>query len=440
MAKMKLRHPGQALQSNARAGIEPDEIDSMTLHAPTRRELLLASGTLFAWAYLPKLALAEGRDPRLLVIVLRGALDGLAAVAPVGDPDWVRLRGDKALTLGSATPALALNDMFALNPAMPNLHRLYQAGHATIVHAAATSYRERSHFDGQDVLESGLVRPGAVSTGWLNRALGALEPAGSAKDRNAFAVGPIAPLVVRGPAPVLSWTPPRLPPASDDTIMRLLDLYRHTDPALARVLEERMGLAAIARAGGMDGTPGANGQPRPAGVAQVRAFFSESAGTAGKFLARPDGPRVGALAFDGWDTHANEGEINGRLAALLGALDGALAAIETNMGDAWRETVVAVVTEFGRTARINGTEGTDHGTGTVAFLAGGALKGGRVVADWPGLKDVNLHEKRDLRPTTDLRAVLKGLLRDHLRIDEAALAAKVFPDSVAVRPMAGLLA
>jgi uncharacterized protein (DUF1501 family) len=412
------------------------------LHTPTRRELLLASGTLFAWAYLPKRALAEGRDPRLLVIVLRGALDGLAAVAPVGDPDWVRLRGDKALTLDGKTPALALDAMFALNPAMPNLHRLYQAGTATIVHAAATAYRERSHFDGQDVLESGLSRPGAVSTGWLNRALGTLEPANRAnpRARDAFAVGPIAPLVVRGPAPILSWTPPRLPPASDDTIMRLLDLYRHTDPALARVLEERMGLATIARAGGMDGQGGQNGQPRPAGIAQVRAYFAESAGTAAKFLARPDGPRIGALAFDGWDTHANEGAHDGRLAALLGALDGAIAAIETNMGDAWRETVVAVITEFGRTARINGTEGTDHGTGTVAFLAGGALKGGRVVADWPGLKDADLHEGRDLKPTTDLRAVLKGLLRDHLRVDDGVLASKVFPESSAVKPMAGLLA
>jgi len=410
----------------------------MTLHAPSRRELLLASGTLFAWAYLPKVALAEGRDPRLLVIVLRGALDGLAAVAPVGDPDWVSLRGDKALALDGKTPALPLNSFFALNPAMPNLHRLYKAGAATIVHAAATPYRERSHFDGQDILESGLARPGATDTGWLNRALATLQPAGRAGGvggRDAFAVGPIAPLVVRGPAPVLSWTPRRLPPAGEDTMMRLLDLYRHTDPALARVLEERLGLATIARAGGMDGE-----QARPAaGPGQVRAYFAESAGTAAKFLARPDGPRIGALAFDGWDTHADEGVMNGRLANLLGALDGAIAAVETEMKESWRETVVAVVTEFGRTARINGTEGTDHGTATVALLAGGALKGGRVIADWPGLKPANLHDGRDLKPTTDLRTVLKGLLRDHLRVDETALAAKVFPDSGAVKPMSGLL-
>src|SRR5436190_11737446 len=407
------------------------------LHAATRRELLIASGTLFAWAHLPRLARAEGRDPRLLVILLRGALDGLAAVAPVGDPDWIALRGDKALTLAGKTPGLALDAMFALNPAMPNLHRLYQAGAATIVHAAATPYRERSHFDGQDVLESGLASPGAADSGWLNRALVSLQPAGRVGHggKDAFAIGPVAPLVVRGPAPVLSWTPRRLPPASDDTLARLLDLYRHVDPALARALEERVGLTTMARAGGMEGE-----QPRPAAAGQVRAYFAESAGTAAKFLARAEGPRIGALAFDGWDTHADEGVMSGRLANLLGALDGAIAAIEAEMKEAWRETVVAVVTEFGRTARINGTEGTDHGTATVAFLVGGALKGGRVVADWPGLKLANLHEGRDLKPTTDVRAVLKGLLKDHLRLDEAVLASKVFPDSARVKPMAALLA
>jgi uncharacterized protein (DUF1501 family) len=412
-------------------------------HPSSRRDVLLASGVLFAWTYLPKIARAEGRDPRLLVVVLRGALDGLAAVAPVGDPNWTALRGDNALRVDGSTPGLRLDDLFALNPAMPNLHRLYRAGEASIVHAVATPYRERSHFDGQDVLESGLAAPGAADTGWLNRALGALDPdgrvnpsGGSAGGHKAFAVGPVTPLVVRGPAPVLSWTPPRLEPATDDTLMRLLELYRHTDAQMARALEERIGLAAIARAGGMEMTPG---QARPAGAVQVRAYFAESAGTAAKFMARPDGPRVGAIAFDGWDTHANEGAVNGRLATLLGALDGAIAAIETGMGPAWRDTVVAVVTEFGRTARINGSDGTDHGTATIALLAGGAVKGRRVIADWPGLREAELLEKRDLRPTTDLRAVVKGVLRDHLRLPEAALATTVFPDSAAAQTVSGLV-
>ena len=412
-------------------------------HAPTRRELLLGSGVLFAWAAVPRLARAEGRDPRFLTIVLRGGLDGLAVVAPIGDPDWEKLRGDKALLLTGSTPALPLDAFFALNPAMPNLHRLYQAGQATIVHAVATPYRERSHFDGQDVLESGVPKPGAADTGWLNRTLATLEAGGRADPhpRQAFAVGPITPLVVRGPAPVLSWVPPKLPPVGDDTTMRLLDLYSHTDPTFARVLDERIGLAAIARADAMNSEPGEERSAiQGGGIAQLRSYFADSAGAAARFLAGPDGPRVGALAFDGWDTHVNEGIDKGRLANLLGALDGALAAVETYMGEAWRESVVVLVTEFGRTARINGNDGTDHGTATVALLAGGALKGGRVIADWPGLKEADLYDKRDLKPTTDLRAVLKGLLRDHLRADEQRLEATVFPDSAAAKPLQGLLA
>jgi uncharacterized protein (DUF1501 family) len=219
----------------------------------------------------------------------------------------------------------------------------------------------------------------------------------------------------------------------------LLDLYLHTDPKLAAALEARMRLAAlgpatVSDASMVDGVPIA-----AAGINGVRAYFAEAAGAAARFLAKPDGPRVGALGFVGWDTHINEGAASGQLANLLGALDGALAAIETNMGDNWRQTVVAVVTEFGRTARINGTNGTDHGTGTVAFLAGGALRGGRVMADWPGLKQAQLYQDRDLKPTTDLRAVLKGLLRDHLRVDERALATSIFPDSGDVSPTAGLV-
>jgi uncharacterized protein (DUF1501 family) len=410
------------------------------LSAPTRRSLLLGSGVLFASAQLPHLARADGRDPRFLAIVLRGALDGLAAVAPVGDPDWHRLRGKDALG-GNGAVGLPLDAMFALNPAMPNLHRLYRSGQATIVHAVATPYRDRSHFDGQNVLQTGAVKPGALDSGWLNRAVASSAANGTADPNagRALAIGPVAPLIMRGPAPVLSWETQRLPPVSDETTMRLLDLYRHTDPALARVLEERIGIEAIAHAGGLARTPKRGGPVvQPGGAARVRAYFADAAGAAGKFLARADGPRVGALAFDGWDTHVDEGPIKGRLTDLLAALDGAFGALADNMGDAWRQTVVVAVTEFGRTARINGSGGTDHGTATVALLAGGALKGGRVVGDWPGLKDSDLYQRRDLKPTTDLRAVLKGLLRDHLGIAESVLATEVFPDSAAVKPMVGL--
>jgi len=409
---------------------------------PTRRSLLLGSGVLFASSQLPGLARADGRDPRFLAIVLRGALDGLAAVAPVGDPDWHRLRSEDALGRDGDAAGLPLDAMFALNPAMPNLRRFYQGGQATIVHAVGTPYRDRSHFDGQNVLQTGAVKPGALDTGWLNRAVASLAPKGTADPnaRRALAIGPVAPLIMRGPAPVLSWDTQRLPPVSDETTMRLLDLYHHTDPALARVLEQRIGIEAIARAGGIDPAPKQGGPvAQPGGGARVRAYFADAAGAAAKFLVRADGPRVGALAFDGWDTHVNEGPIKGRLTDLLGALDGALDALATNMGDAWRETVIVVVTEFGRTARINGSGGTDHGTATVALLAGGALKGGRVVADWPGLKDSDLYQQRDLKPTIDLRAVLKGLLRDHLGVAEKVLSTDVFPGSTTLKPMPGLV-
>jgi uncharacterized protein (DUF1501 family) len=242
----------------------------------------------------------------------------------------------------------------------------------------------------------------------------------------------VTPLVVRGPAPVLSWSPQRIMPASDDTVARLLNLYRHSDAKLASGLEDNSKLSAIEQSGDMAQKPGGPGP------AQVRAYFAEVAGNAAKFMTRPDGPRIGAVAVNGWDTHIDEGAVGGRLGNLLGALDGAIAAFETGMGPAWKETVVVLVTEFGRTAHINGDNGTDHGSGTVALLAGGALKGGRVLADWPGLKETDLFEKRDLKATTDLRAVLKGVLKDHLLIEDKALAASIFPDSAALAPMSGL--
>jgi uncharacterized protein (DUF1501 family) len=333
---------------------------------------------------------------------------------------------------------MPLNTFFALNPAMPNLYRLYKAGHATVVHAVATPYRERSHFDGQDVLESGHPRPGTSDTGWLNRALASLQAGErvTAPPKSAVSIGITAPLIVRGPANVVSWSPASRSRTSDDTVMRLLDLYRHTDPVFANAMEERIGLAAIAGAEPMQPS---GRRPTAGNAERVRSFFSETAGAAAKFLARPEGPRIGALSLEGWDTHANEGALDGRLSILLAGLDAAIEAIEREMKDAWPQTAVAVLTEFGRTARINGTAGTDHGTATVAILFGGALKGGRVIADWPGLSEAQLHEGRDLKPTIDLRAPLKGLLMDHVGVSAAALDTVVFPESGAIRPLSGLV-
>ena len=407
-----------------------DWCESQTTLITSRRGLLLGGASFAAWAYLPKFArAADGRDPRLIVVILRGALDGLATVAPIGDPDYAGLHGSIALTPEGPHAAVMLDSFFALHPSMPEFARMYKDKQAAIVHAVSTPYRDRSHFDGQDVLESGFAGPGRVQSGWLNRALEAL-PKGD-RVMSGLAVGPTTPLVLRGAAPTVGWAPVALPQADDDTAMRLVELYSHRDPALGTALSQGLQLEKAALGDDMKPKPGAGG---PA------AAMRQVARGAAKLMAADDGPRIAALAFDGWDTHANEGGPVGRLALLLSGLDGALAEFQSGLGERWRDTAIVVATEFGRTARINGTEGTDHGTGTIALLAGGAIKGGRVISDWPTLKPASLYEGRDLAPTTDLRTVIKGVLADHLGINERALAQTVFPDSAAAKPMQGLVA
>jgi uncharacterized protein (DUF1501 family) len=405
-----------------------DCCESRNWPSTSRRALLLGGASFAAWAYLPKFAgAAGGRDPRLIVVILRGALDGLATVAPIGDPDYAGLHGSIALASSGPNAAPMLDSFFALHPSMPEFARMYRDKHAAVIHAVSTPYRDRSHFDGQDVLESGFAGPGRVQSGWLNRALEAL-PRG---DRviSGLAIGPTTPLVLRGAAPTVGWAPVALPQAADDTAARLVELYRHRDPALASALTQGLQLDKSAQGDDMKPKPGTNG----AGAMRLVARG------AAKLMSADDGPRIAALAFDGWDTHANEGGAVGRLAQVLSGLDGALAEFESGLGERWRDTVVVVATEFGRTARVNGTDGTDHGTGTIALLAGGAVKGGRVISDWPGLKAASLYEGRDLAPTTDLRAAFKGVLHDHLGVAERLLAESVFPDSAPVKAMKGLV-
>jgi uncharacterized protein (DUF1501 family) len=362
--------------------------------------------------------------------VLRGALDGLATVAPVSDPSYERLHGQIALSLTGEHPAIPLDSFFALHPAMPVFARQYRQGHAAVVHAAATGYRERSHFDGQDVLESGYAGPGMLQSGWLNRAIGAL-PRGQRIASRGLAIGPTTALIMRGPVPVLGWAPQITASASDDLADRVLDLYAHRDPLLKAALEQGLDTDRIAAR---------EGTVRAVGGGNAIAAMRLTAEGAARLMAAEDGPRIAALSFDGWDTHANEGGATGRLAQLLGGLDSAFEAFEQGLGAHWKDTTIVAVTEFGRTARVNGTIGTDHGTGTIALLAGGAVKGGRVIADWPGLKDEQLFERRDLKPTTDLRAVLKGLLAEQFDLSPAVLSGTVFPQSELARPLLGLTA
>ena len=398
----------------------------------SRRRLLGLSGAFVASAFIPKFArAADGRDPRFIVIVLRGAMDGLSAVAPVGDPDYAALHGDLALTASGDGAGIMLDSFFSLNPAMTNFARLYQKGQAAVIHAAATGYRDRSHFDGQDVLESGYAGPGRTDSGWLNRAIAMLPQGQRVGKPNSLAVGSTAPLIIRGQAETLGWAPANLPDPGADLNKRLLDLYAHTNPKLGSLLSEGLSAQTIA-----------NGQSSMAKNPADRAGqMAAQARGAARIMSADDGPRIAAMAFDGWDTHENEGGAKGRLFNLLTELDSALAELETGLGAAtWAQTSVVVMTEFGRTAAINGTDGTDHGTGTLSFLAGGAIKGGRVISDWPGLKASQLYEGRDLKPTTDVRGVLKGLLADQLGFSEQVLSNSIFPDSASVKPMKGLIA
>lgn len=393
------------------------------------RRLFMAGAVTAALTTWQRPVFAAGAgDARLVVVILRGALDGLAAVAPVGDPQYEAARG--GLAFDDVGAMLPLDGDFALNPALRHLHVAWQAKQLLVAHAVATPYRERSHFDGQAVLENGLAAPAGSADGWLNRALRHL-PSGATPPRGGLALDQNVPLILRGAVPVTTWAPSILPGPDEDFLARLADLYSD-DPGLSARLSEASGVAGLV---GMEGRV-KPGRPDRDGLARL----GQSTAAAGRFLAADDGPRVAVLDAGGWDTHANQGTEQGALAVRLRGLDTAIASLQSALGAAWRHTVVMVVTEFGRTVAVNGSRGSDHGTATCALLVGGAVRGGRVLADWPGLRQADLYQGRDLQPTLDLRAVAKGLLAEHLGLDAAVLERDVFPDSGGARPVRGLVA
>jgi uncharacterized protein (DUF1501 family) len=398
----------------------------MMLHL-TRRAALLGIGSAVTLGRA-SLALADApTERRFVVVILRGALDGLSAVVPYGDPALTGLRGEIVPPPpGQDGGMLDLDGFYGLHPSLAGLHAMYQSGELLAVHAVAGSYRVRSHFEAQDYLESGADH--RMTSGWLNRALTSLPPAPkSAAVRmsgDALAIGVSVPLLLRGPALVGSWAPNGFAAPEADLYARVAALSqddRLLGPAIAEGLRERGFSTAVIGA-----------EDRRL---NDRNAFPALAKAAGELLRAPDGPRIAALEIGGWDTHVAQ---TPRLAGVLRQLDTGLTALKTALGNEWRQTVVLAMTEFGRTVRLNGTKGTDHGTGTVAFVLGGAVAGGRVLADWPGLAASQLLEDRDLRPTQDLRAIAKGLLAQHLGLGATALAA-VFPDSGAVQSVAGLL-
>jgi len=388
-------------------------------------------------------------SPRFVFVILRGALDGLAAVPPVGDVDYAALRRELAIAPpGQSDGALALDARFGLHPSLEFLHEAYAARELLVLQAVATAYRERSHFDGQDVLEGGGVRAHDQATGWLNRAVFELPADRVVGRERGVALGQNLPLAMRGPAPVVSWSPKRLAAVDEDTLQRITDLYA-TDPLLSQRLADALATDAVASESVSDPAmtgPTMTGPAMPSAsssgaveTAGARNRYLETMEAAAGFLKRPDGPQVAVLDTLGWDTHANEGGAKGQLAQRLAVLDAALRTLKGSLGESWNQTVVLLATEFGRTAAVNGTRGSDHGTASAAFLLGGAVRGGRVIADWPGLAPAALYQQRDLAPTLDLRAVIKGVLRDHLGVRADALEARVFPDSGRVRALDGLV-
>lgn len=378
---------------------------------------------------IPGVSFAKANtDARLVLVILRGAVDGLAVAAPYGDGNYQGTRGELAIPApGTEKGLLKLDGLFGLNPAMRNTYDLYRQNQALIVHAVASPYRERSHFDGQDVLENGANTANIRRDGWLNRAL---APLGSqVGDEAAIALSQNTPLVLRGDNSVTSWAPSKLQGADSDILRRIEMLYEN-DEFFATRLAQALDSQAIA--GDMGDTIG---RRRGNDAAQLKLAMQSAA----KFLTADEGPQIAVVEAGGWDTHANQGASAGSLANKLGDLDDGLAEMQKGMGDHWSRTVVAVVTEFGRTVKVNGTRGTDHGTGAAAILLGGAVRGGRVIADWPGLAPGNLYQGRDLKPTTDLRSVFKSVLSEHLMISPGFVDAEVFPDSDGAPVLEGLI-
>lgn len=400
-----------------------------------RRSLALLGGTAASLALAgPRIALARAAtDKRFVFVILRGALDGLAAVPPYGDPDYRRVRGALALAEpGQADGALDLDGRFGLHPALQPLHAMYQAREMLVVHAVATSYRARSHFDAQDQLENGTTRPRGAADGWLNRALGLFGTTG--EQRLGLAVGQTVPLVLRGATPVGSWAPQQLPELNSDFLTRLAQLYA-PDPVLGPAIREGMRTQSMT-----DGVLGDDGRAdRMGGGQRGPRAVAASAQAVGRLLAAPQGARVAVIELGGWDTHSGQGTIAGRLAPNLKMLADGLSALKAGLGPAWAQSVVVVATEFGRTVAPNGTGGTDHGTAGAAFVLGGRVAGGRVLGAWPGLAASRLLDGRDLAPTSDLASLFKAALIAHLGLPADAVERRVFPGAGGAPPLADVI-
>jgi uncharacterized protein (DUF1501 family) len=363
---------------------------------------------------------------RFVFVILRGAMDGLAALPPLGDPDYRKTRGN--LALDEATAPILDGD-FGLHRAFAFLRARYGAGEAIMFHAIASPYRERSHFDGQDMLEAGSAgSPGAAALrdGWLGRALEAAGGNADGGPGRALAIARTMPLVLTGSARAGTWSPSRLPEPGEALFERLAMLYEN-DPLLRDALAMAQESAALTDDLAMPGMARGGGRG-----------FAIAAEAAGRFLAADDGPDIAVLELPGWDTHANQGTADGQLVRQFSALDGGLKSLKVALGPVWQKTAILCLTEFGRTARPNGSGGTDHGTASAGILLGGAVAGGRIIADWPGLSAASLHEERDLKPTLNTHRVFKAVLQDHLGLPANQVEDAIFPGTADLPVLGGL--
>jgi uncharacterized protein (DUF1501 family) len=396
-----------------------------------RRNLLQSAGlSLLSIGQHGWAAAADGGPKRLFVILLRGAVDGLNVVVPYAEAAYYQGRGSIAIAPpGKPEGALPLDAHFGLHPALKDLLPLWTERNLAFIHAAGSPDPTRSHFDAQLYLENGTPGQGTTRDGWMNRLLSVLP--GPRGPTDALSIGPIIPQILAGKAPVAT-----LPLGSDGAKPVALDqpdlagafdrLYM-TDDALGKSYREgRMARAQLLGALRSERQSADNGAPPPAG-------FPRQAARLGGLIRRDASVRLAAMGLGGWDTHINEGNHKGQLANRLRPLGEGLAALASASGEAWRDTVVLVMSEFGRTVRENGNGGTDHGHGNVIWVLGGAINGGRIYGEWPSLAPAQLYQKRDLAVTTDFRSVLAVVLERHMRLSDAQLTA-VLPDAPAASP------
>ena len=387
----------------------------------TRRKFIeTACWSGVASSVIPTVSFARApTDNRLIFVLLRGAMDGLHSIVPVGDPAYRVTRGPLAYEASDLT---MIDDIFGLAPGLSLLAPDLKRGELLPIQCVAIPYRTRSHFDAQSVLETGMNRPVGSATGWINRTLKVL----GGETGLGIAVGGGLPKSLQGDISVSTWAPGGRQIENESFNEFLAVLYQN-DPELSQSYKAALMLKEQAM--GMN-------LHQNKGLKRVNQLFSTTA----KFLSEPEGPRIAALELSGWDTHANQGLKGGLLDRNLEVLARGLKTLKSGFSkNNWKKTVVVVATEFGRTAAPNGNKGTDHGTAGATLLYGGSVRGGKVLADWPGLGEAKLFEGRDLRPTLDTRQILKGILAHQFDLAPKVLNEEVFPDSGAISALSNLM-